>query len=364
MRRTRVALSDGTCSLPSYGHLPHCILLTPNAVSAVDPVGSEHLHLSSSGTVRFEPLVIVHAHRALASFPRSRNMAVERFAANQDVVYELCQHFSLLPRPITAFASLTEEGEFEASVNRITLACMARTCKALTVPASEQLWEVLPVGLLPLVKTFSGLKRGEREAFWTYEMETYPEPYYVSPSTQMQTGVGGAMLTYFLAGPLWLRGSSRGMGTLRPPCCPRPMPPLLFHRLDPLLSSLVAALVSHCVRTNRAALLPNLRALHWPASLGDENALQLFGRLCAAESLHGGLAHLHADRVLPRAGLEEIATLRALRTLSLAQIEGSAWLQLGALPFLADLSVGVVSDFQQGRDALPQGTQEGPRGHL
>ena len=137
-----------------------------------------------------------------------------------------------------------------------------------------------------------------------------------------------------------------------------------FHLLDPFLSSLVAALVSHCERTNRAALLPNLRALHWPASLGDENALQLFGRLCAAESLRGGLAHLHADRVLPRAGLEEIATLRALWTLSLAQIEGSAWLQLGTLPFLADLSVGVVSDFQQGRDALPQGTQEGLRGHL
>ena len=65
-----------------------------------------------------------------------------------------------------------------------------------------------------------------------------------------------------------------------------------------------------------------------------------------------GLAHLCADCFLPHACVAEIATLRALRTLRLVTVEGSAWLQLGALPFLADLSVGIVSDFDRAQATL------------
>ncbi|KAI0682007.1 hypothetical protein C8Q76DRAFT_804391 [Earliella scabrosa] len=292
------------------------------------------------------------------SLPRSSKMAVERFLANQDVVHELCQHFSLLPRPITS--SRSARGD-EPHAMRLTLASMALTCKALSDPASETLWAVLHVGLLPLVKTLSGLKRGEHEAFSTRYTQTHCTQYYD------------------LDGELSPKEGERFDCLAARVRCLQ-----YFHCTDPFESSLVAALASHCKRTSKA-LLPNLQALHWPESLGDENTLQMLRLLCTADTLHlfflthrtkygfsgsvshdllvlsqfqTGLKHFRVDSDLPLAALPVISTLRALRTLRLTDIDGSTWRQLGTLPFLTDLSVDRVSEFQTGRATSPHGMQE------
>ena len=114
--------------------------------------------------------------------------AVERFLATQDVVYELCQHFSLLPRPIATFGAsavdLPQEDDYDPKAyvaQRTALASMARTCKALSVPATATLWAVLHGGLRPLLTAFSGLERGAHHVYGRYY--TYSKRYYVSVHT-------------------------------------------------------------------------------------------------------------------------------------------------------------------------------------
>ena len=106
-------------------------------------------------------------------------MSGERFLANRDVVYELFDHLSLYPSSLSSFNAAQLRME-DSKISRRTLASAALTCRAFSEPASEALWSVVHVGLLPLLKTFSSLKKCERENRWYPYSTSHKETYYVS----------------------------------------------------------------------------------------------------------------------------------------------------------------------------------------
>ena len=78
--------------------------------------------------------------------------------ANDYVIYEILEHLSLFPQPITSFQPLELLTGEDLAIKRRTLASVALVCRALAEPASRILWQVVHVGLLPLFRTLSCLK--------------------------------------------------------------------------------------------------------------------------------------------------------------------------------------------------------------
>ncbi len=165
------------------------------------PVGDQIWHFASSKicTYSCSLIVLIPCPHLRWPDPRSslypahmRSQAVLRPSPkwNEDVVREIVSHLSVVPERIQDFGSLPPpladpRQPDETTLRRRTLASAARTCKPFRGPASEALWAVLPLGhgLLPLIRTFSGIWKGsiaKELPMWRRGLEI--TDYYVSAS--------------------------------------------------------------------------------------------------------------------------------------------------------------------------------------
>ncbi|KAI0762989.1 hypothetical protein C8Q74DRAFT_191950 [Fomes fomentarius] len=258
------------------------------------------------------------------------SMSVHRFLTNTDIVYAVVGHLDLFPRPITEFEHLVNVTN-EAIVARRTLANAALTCRAFSEPASKTLWTCLHLGLLPLLKTFSCLKRKKLYSEFGNKF------HYV-----LDGDISAAEWDNYDRLASWVR-------YIDFPCVD----------VEP---SVTDALIKHC-QTKGEALLPNLRVLRWSESAGDTHKLQLLRALCLAPSLslvsisaydfvaqdiatitgtRPDLAHFSSTgcmHLLPPDS--PIFAMCSLKSLRVAEMDESSFHQIGTLPYLTDLSTNV-----------------------
>ncbi|KAI0762994.1 hypothetical protein C8Q74DRAFT_192233 [Fomes fomentarius] len=265
-------------------------------------------------------------------------MSVHRFLTNIDVVYAVFGHLDLFPRPITDSKDCLTH---EAFLARRTLANAALTCRAFSEPALKTLWTCIHPGpFLPLRKTFSCLTLKESDS-----------PDWELERKRIVYGVGREFSALeweqFDRLASWVRYLDFRGATLEP--------------------SVVDALVKRC-QTKGAALLPNLRVLHWSESLGDAHELQLLRALCSAPSLslvcignrqytysdnlaqdlaviteaRPNLAHFSFSGYLYLQSNSPIRSMRSLKSLELAEVDEASFCLIGTFPYLTDLSTTLI----------------------
>lgn len=102
---------------------------------------------------------------------------------NTDILREICQQLALYPPSTPSVGDIhgvdPSYGAHEIEKHN-ALANAALTCRVFADLASEVLWAVLPDGVFPLLKTFSNLKRRQREKIDQETSRRYREAYYVS----------------------------------------------------------------------------------------------------------------------------------------------------------------------------------------
>ena len=113
---------------------------------------------------------------------------------NDDIFLEILKNLDPFPSHFwdTARTISNETTAHESSLRRGTLASLALTCRSFSEPASRLLWTDLPCGLLPLMRSFSGLRKVpiQRRASSTGESHDclYVKPASISQSRGILTG--------------------------------------------------------------------------------------------------------------------------------------------------------------------------------
>ncbi|KAI0806590.1 hypothetical protein C8Q74DRAFT_1223060 [Fomes fomentarius] len=202
---------------------------------------------------------------------------------NDDIIREILQHLSrsLVPaRPADLFGKTVtrlrhpKDDELEG-LHRRTLASAALTCKAFSEPASQELWAVLPNGLLPLMHTFSNLRT-------TYKTASSPPNYTLEGAiqyTEIQRFKHLAARVKYFA----------------------------FGRTTREISPSALDVILEQFEIKNSPLFPKLRALEWYESSGDPHLSRLLGSLVRTSSLS---AFIYVPNIDSTADMSLFAALR------------------------------------------------------
>lgn len=108
-------------------------------------------------------------------------MSLSKFLANEDVLTQIFDYFSLFPlsantwdRDFSCLAIRTQQSARQVLVNA------ALACRAFSGPALKVLWSVLPYGLWQLVRLLPGVRRRNRRRVKRENVRTYRAFDYVS----------------------------------------------------------------------------------------------------------------------------------------------------------------------------------------
>ncbi|KAI0691358.1 hypothetical protein C8T65DRAFT_82940 [Cerioporus squamosus] len=274
----------------------------------------------------------------------------------EDIVREILHHLSVVPERIQDFGNLPPQPQVhrsrqpdEVTLRRRTLASAARTCKAFSALASEALWAVLPLGhgLLPLIRTFSGIRKGS----------------IAKPNFRARGWRDMEITDYYeLEGPIshadWDRLQSLA-ARVRYLSYDNEHPRQVYNS--------VLELVLRRYEAHAAPLFPNLRAMEWRSSTGTQPQHRLLKSLLLTPllsifafhgtnhglmmdmallaGLHPTLRHLWIHAVpqegVPTASLSCFTHLVSLRV---PHVSVAFFQRLGGLTSLQDLEISLAPD--------------------
>ncbi|KAI0741790.1 hypothetical protein C8Q80DRAFT_1274157 [Daedaleopsis nitida] len=178
--------------------------------------------------------------------------SLHRFLTNADVLNDLFDTFSPDYNHPATFKSI-QYHDPGLWLTTQTLAHAARTCKAFSGAASRNLWSALHSGLLPLVQTFSNMKRRVRVKT-TWDGVTLKDTYY-----ELEGDVPESE---------WIRFEELASRVR-----------YLGHDLSPLDPSVLEAILMR-YESRCAPLFSNIRILSWRNSNGDQLQQRLLRVLC------------------------------------------------------------------------------------